>query len=47
MSESEIPVNPHGDYHEEDDSKLEDIRVFALLSDNRYPIHVFKPWIRG
>ena len=25
MSESEIPVNPNGDYHEEDDSKAEDI----------------------
>ena len=25
MSESEIPVNPHGDYHEEDDSKIEEI----------------------
>ncbi len=25
MSESEIPVNPHGDYHEEDDSKVEEI----------------------
>ena len=25
MSESEIPVNPHGDYHEEDYSKVEDI----------------------
>ena len=25
MSESEIPVNPHGDYHEEDDSKVEEL----------------------